>query len=125
MSESKNLLVSNQDGVTVVSFVHSKLLDETNIHELGANLLKLIDIDPNIKMVINFDSVEYLSSAVLGKLMAIHKKVSVGKGKVVLCGIVPNVLEVFKITKLDKLFNIESDIKNSLKSVKKVKKSWF
>lgn len=125
MGESKNLLISNQEGVTVVSFVHSKLLDETNIHELGENLLKLIEIDPNIKMVINFDSVEYLSSAVLGKLMAIHKKVSVGKGKVVLCGIVPNVLEVFKITKLDKLFNIESDIKSSLKSVSKTKKSWF
>lgn len=125
MAGSKNLLISSQEGVTVVSFLHSKLLDETNIHEMGANLLKLIEIDPNIKMVINFDSVEYLSSAVLGKLMAIHKKISEGKGKVVLCGIVPDVLEVFKITKLDKLFNIESDLKSSMKSVNKIKKSWF
>ena len=70
-------------------------------------------------LIIDFSTVSYLSSAVLGKLMAIHKGVSATKGVLVLCGITPNILEVFKITKLDKLFSIETDVKNGLKLIEK------
>ena len=101
--------------------MHSKLLDETNIHAIGVELLALVDQNKGLKLIIDFTTVTYLSSAVLGKLMAIHKGVSATKGILVLCGITPNILEVFKITKLDKLFTIETDMKNALKAIEKKK----
>ena len=121
MGDSKNLVVNRQGDVMIASFMHSKLLDETNIHAIGVELLALVDQNKGLKLIIDFTTVTYLSSAVLGKLMAIHKGVSATKGILVLCGITPNILEVFKITKLDKLFTIESDVKNSLKTIEKKK----
>lgn len=121
MSDSKSLMVNRQGDVIVASFLHSKLLDETNIHAIGAELLALVDQNKGLKLIIDFNTVTYLSSAVLGKLMAIHKGISATKGILVLCGISPNILEVFKITKLDKLFSIEADVKNSLKLIEKKK----
>ena len=121
MADSKSLVVNRQGDVMVASFIHSKLLDETNIHAIGVELLALVDQNKGLKLIIDFNTVVYLSSAVLGKLMAIHKGVSATKGHLVLCGIAPTILEVFKITKLDKLFSIEPDIKGALKAIEKKK----
>lgn len=121
MSDSKSLVVNRQGDVTIASFIHSKLLDETNIHAIGAELLALVDQNKGLKLIIDFSTVSYLSSAVLGKLMAIHKGISNTKGIFVLCGISANILEVFKITKLDKLFSIEPDVKSGLKLIEKKK----
>lgn len=121
MSDSKSLVVNRQGDVTIASFIHSKLLDETNIHAIGAELLALVEQNKGLKLIIDFSTVSYLSSAVLGKLMAIHKGISNNKGIFVLCGITPNILEVFKITKLDKLFSIEPDVKGGLKLIEKKK----
>lgn len=121
MGDNKSLLVNRQGDVIVASFLHSKLLDETNIHAIGAELLALVEQNKAIKLVIDFSSVTYLSSAVLGKLMAINKGVMATKGVFVLCGISSNILEVFKITKLDKIFSIEADVKKALKLIEKKK----
>lgn len=121
MSDSKSLVVNRQGDVMVASFMHSKLLDEINIHSIGVELLALVDQNKALKLIIDFGTVSYLSSAVLGKLMAIHKGISATKGILVLCGISPNILEVFKITKLDKLFSIDPDIKTALKTIEKKK----
>ena len=121
MDDNKNLVINRQGDVMIASFIHSKLLDETNIRAIGIELLALVDQNKGLKLIIDFNSVVYLSSAVLGKLMAIHKGVSGTKGFLVLCGITPNILEVFKITKLDKLFSIELDIKDALKAIEKKK----
>ena len=121
MSDSKSLVINRQGDVIIASFMHSKLLDETNIHAIGVELLALVDQNKSLKLIIDFSTVSYLSSAVLGKLMAIHKGVSATKGVLVLCGITPSILEVFKITKLDKLFSIETDVKNGLKLIEKKK----
>jgi anti-sigma B factor antagonist len=50
-----------------------------------------------------------MSSSMLGKLVQIHKKCKEFKVKLKLSGIKKEILEVFKITKLDKLFDIASD----------------
>ena len=58
---------------------------------------------------LDFDNVEYLSSAALGKLITMDKKVKAAKGKLRLCSIRPDIYEVFAITKLNKLFDIHDD----------------
>ena len=45
----------------------------------------------------------------LGKLIQLHKRCKTDKIKFKLCGISKNPLDVFKITKLDKLFEIHKD----------------
>ena len=92
--------------VTVARFVDKKILDETNIQIIGNQLFGLVDEDHRDKIVLDFTNVEYLSSAALGKLITMDKKVKSSKGKLRLCCIRPDIYEVFAITKLNKLFTI-------------------
>jgi anti-sigma B factor antagonist len=71
--------------------------------------------------MIDFSNVEYLSSAVLGKLVAIHKKVQEGKGQLKLACIKPAIKEVFKITKLDKVFDIHDTHQGCMESFRQKK----
>src|SRR5216684_3004956 len=50
-----------------------------------------------------------MSSAALGKLITMDKKVKAAGGKLRLCSIRSDIKEVFKITRLDKLFQIADD----------------
>lgn len=94
-------------GVTIVNFVDKKILDEQNIQQLGEELASLVD-GPR-KILLNFANVEYLSSAALGKLITLQKNVASASGKLRLCRIHPQIFEVFKITRLNKLFDIHKD----------------
>ena len=109
MPEEKKprLAVKTADDVTIAYFLDSKVLDELNIKEVGDELLGIARDKPKIKLVVNFERVDYLSSAVLGKLMALHKTVVGQKGKLRLCCIKPSIYEVFEITKLNKVFDIK------------------
>jgi len=60
-------------------------------------------------ILLNFSNVEYLSSAALGKLITLNKKLGQAGGKLILCNISPEILEVFEITKLDKFFKIRKE----------------
>jgi anti-sigma B factor antagonist len=100
------------NGVTIVNFVDKKILDEANIQQLGEELFSLVD-GPR-KILLNFSNVEYLSSAALGKLITANKSVAAASGKLRLCSIHPQIYEVFKITKLNKLFDIHKDEQTAL-----------
>ncbi|KPJ56033.1 MAG: hypothetical protein AMS16_03120 [Planctomycetes bacterium DG_58] len=103
------LAVTQKSGVHVVHFLDRKILDESNIVELSDELFDLVEKNRGIKMCLNFGNVQYLSSTVLGKLITLNTRINEDKGRLVLCAIRPQILEVFKITKLTKLFDIVDD----------------
>jgi anti-sigma B factor antagonist len=109
MAENGRLEVSEVGGVTVVRFVDRKILDEANIQELGKEMFALVEEDNRKSLLLNFQNVEFLSSAALGKLITLDKKVKSHGGKLKLCNIRPEIYEVFAITKLNKLFDIRED----------------
>ena len=102
--------------VTVVSFVDKKILDEQNIQIIGEQLFSLVDELGRRKLILNFSNVEYLSSAALGKFITLNKKVNAAGGRLVLCNIDPQIYEVFEITKLNKLFNIQKEEQAALQA---------
>ncbi len=102
--------------VTVVNFVDRKILDEQNIQIIGEQLFSLVDEEGCKKMLLNFGNVEYLSSAALGKLITLNKKLQNAKGKLILCNIDPQIHEVFEITKLDRFFKIIKDEQAALQA---------
>src|SRR5262249_39773444 len=70
--------------VTVVSFMDRKILDEQNIQVIGEQLFSLVDESGRKKLLLNFSNVEYMSSAALGKLITLNKKVQAAGGQLVL-----------------------------------------
>ncbi|MBL8797300.1 MAG: STAS domain-containing protein, partial [Planctomycetia bacterium] len=70
----KRLEVEDVGDVTVVNFTDRKILDEQNIQLIGEQLFSLVDESGRKKILLNFGNVEYLSSAALGKLITLNKK---------------------------------------------------
>ena len=105
----RRLDIEDAGDVTIARFIDKKILDEGNIQIIGNQLFGLVDEDGRKKIVLDFTNVEYLSSAALGKLITMEKKVKAARGKLRLCNIRPDILEVFSITRLDKLFDIHKD----------------
>ena len=114
-STPKQRLTLEQVGdVTVVGFVDKRILDEQNIQIISDQLFSLVDDQRRRKLLLNFDNVEYMSSAALGKLITLHKKLVGLGGKLVLCSIDPQIREVFEITNLHKVFTIRGDEQEAL-----------
>jgi len=114
MAAFRRLAITEVGEVTVVRFVDRKILDELNIQELGQELFQLVEIDHRSRILLNFFNVEFLSSAALGKLITLDKKVKAHGGKLKLSNIRPEIYEVFAITKLNKLFDIKDEEADAL-----------
>lgn len=114
MAAHRSLEVSEVGDVTVVRFIDRKILDEANIQGLGQELFQLVEEENRSKLLLNFTNVEFLSSAALGKLITLDKKVKSHGGKLKLSNIRPEIYEVFAITKLNKLFDIKEDESDAL-----------
>jgi len=117
-SATSRLRVSESDGITRVEFVDRNILDEANIQQIGAEITRIVDSKTSPKVLISFTNVDHLSSAALGTLITINNRVRSKDGQLRLANIDPQIHEVFKITKLDKLFQIHEDTQQALASFK-------
>ena len=100
------LSVTEEKGIRIVEFTNSKILDEANIAEIGNTLNVLIDENEFPKLLLDFSTVDHLSSAALGMLINVNNRVRQKNGQLRLANIKPQIFEVFVITKLNKLFRI-------------------
>ena len=114
MSEYRRLEVNEVGDVTVIRFRDRKIIDDINIQELGQELFRLIEQEDRRKLLLNFSSVDFLSSAALGKLITLDKKVKAHQGVMKMSNIRPEIYEVFAITKLNRLFDIQNDEADAL-----------
>ena len=102
-----HLRLQDQGEVLIVYFQAGTLTDQTMIEQIGNELNDVaLEASGNRKLLVNFQGVKFMSSAMLGKLLPLHKRCKNDKIKLKMCNISPNLMEVFKITNLSKLFDI-------------------
>ena len=106
MTAHRRLEVTEVGDVTVVRFVDRKILDELSITEIGDALCAMVDQHAPINLLLDFKQVHHLSSAALGMLITLNKKIGEKGGQLRLSDINPQIFEVFKITQLHKVFKI-------------------
>ena len=109
--------VEYTDNATVVTFVDEKILEEMDIQALKESIMSVIEEGGKINLVLDFCNVRFLSSAVLGLLMRISKKVYEQEGQLKLCNISPRLYEIFKITRLNKIFDIYDNVEGAIQSL--------
>ena len=112
-----------KDGILTIVFKDARLLDETELDKVGAELLELLNKTSEERVILDFRNVKFMSSSMLGKLVQIHKKANEYKVKLKLCSIDAEIRQVFKITKLDKLFDIEPDEPSARTAF--LRRGWF
>lgn len=95
-----------EDTIIVTTLTDEKILEDSQIQALESSFLPLIEKESPIRLIIDFTNVKFLTSSVLGLLIRISKKIYESQGRLGLCCIQPKIFEIFKITRLDKIFEI-------------------
>jgi anti-sigma B factor antagonist len=114
MAAYERLSVDQVGDVTVVRFRDRKIVEDLSIQQLGQEMFRLVEVDNRDKILLNFSTVDFLSSAALGKLITLDKKTKAHGGHLKLSNIRPEIYEVFAITKLNRLFDIKDDEADAL-----------
>ncbi len=104
---------------TIVTFTDKKILEETDIQALQESIMSIVEQAENINLILDFCNVRFLSSAVLGLLIRISKRIYEGGGQLRLCNINPKIYEIFKITRLNKVFDIYQDMESATENLSK------
>lgn len=109
MAENDEPVVTynERDGIVVGTVFATSMLDALNVTEFGNEVVNYLNEHPSTRLMLNFENVDYLSSAALTELLRINEAAVSGGGSVRLCGLSPDIYKVFKITNLDKLFAVE------------------
>lgn len=107
--ESLKLEFSKQDGITVGTITHTQMLDGTNVASFGAQALAYVEEHPDLKLMINFENINYMSSAGLTELLKINDALKTDGRPVHLWGLNKDIDNVFRITNLDKMFTIHNE----------------
>jgi anti-anti-sigma factor len=83
-------------------------IDASALPEFSAFLYRKID-DGAKKILIDFSGSDYMSSAGIRALLEGYKRIQQNKGDMAFCSVDENLLELFEVVSLDKVFMIYPD----------------
>ena len=108
-----------QHGYTIVEFTTESLMNPLELESIGQSLYRLVDQQKGQPLLVDFTTVKYLSSQAIGIILTLNKKTSQFKGaSLVLVGVGPQLLQLLKITRLDKILTIKSTQADAFATVK-------
>lgn len=106
MESKEKINVENGTDMTIVTFEEENILEDQQIRKLERALLPIIRKNEQKRLVLNFAKVKFMSSAFLGLLVKVHKRVIEAGGHLQLFNLDPKIHKVFEITQLVKIFDI-------------------
>jgi anti-sigma B factor antagonist len=116
MSSYRRIIVAEEGPVSVVRFIDKKIVDPASIEQLGEELNSLVSVDKRSIILLNFEGVDFLSSAVLNKLISLNSKLKAVQGRLKLCNLRAEIKEVFNLTRLDRVFDIRKTEPDALEA---------
>ena len=93
-------------GSVVATFFPGRLDEEHNVEELGQSLFQLIDQYGYRQVALALTQTSFVTSAVLGKLITLHRRLHRADGRLVLCGLQQPVETVMRRSNLLSYFQV-------------------
>jgi anti-sigma B factor antagonist len=109
------LRIEEEGDVTVAKFVTQAIMDERVIRTIGQALYREVEQLGHDQLVLDFSDVRHFSSALLAILIELNKRIKATKGRLVLCGLRPELQEVFVVTKLNGTLKIVADMYEAMR----------
>ena len=106
------VLEKRQDGICILGLLGR--LDSNTSPEFEKKIFEVID-DGTKSVVVDFASLDYISSAGLRVLLKAAKELKRSEGKIVLCSMKDYIKEVFEIAGFVSLFPITSSVGDAVK----------
>jgi len=107
--------VTIEEGVHVIKFKDKKILDEATIQAIATELYSVVEEDGAKKVVISFKGNECYAPAALGILISMDIRVKAAKGKLRMCELPDNVIQLFGMIKLNELVDCYDTLAEALK----------
>lgn len=107
---SDRLKITTVGNVTVASPVDDRLIDEIEIRELGTALRDALAADDCQQLLVSFENVKFMSSSSLNQLITLQRESKTQEKPLKLCDICDDIMEVFRITALDSVFDIVESV---------------
>ncbi|MGA2033046.1 MAG: STAS domain-containing protein [Thermoguttaceae bacterium] len=102
--------------LVVVRFRDRHITNILEIEQVGQELYRLLEEGKYKQLILDFSNVDYLSSALIGKMISLNAKAKARGGSVKLCSIRPEISEVFHTCKRDRIFSINKDVADAFPS---------
>lgn len=114
MDDDKQFDVHSIGDITVLRLRQRRIIDEDQVLQFGEVLGRLASAEDTRKLVVNFAAVKFLCSAAIGKLISLRKQAVQHGRQLRLTNLTPEVYEIFRITRLDEIFEICADESDAL-----------
>jgi anti-sigma B factor antagonist len=101
--------VQEDDRAARVSLKLSRLTEDENIELLGRELFTLVEQSETSNMILSLRNVQYATSAFLGKLITLHRKLHRKQGKLVLCDAGDEFRGILQTSRLHTYFHLAVD----------------
>ncbi len=95
-----SLIITERDAACAVDFRDESVLDPKSVPAVTEDLYDLVDNRGFAKILLDLSAVRFMSSPMIGTLVALHKKTLDRGGQVVLCGLSGNLYRVFQVSRL-------------------------
>jgi anti-sigma B factor antagonist len=97
-------------------------LEMTRLDSIGTSALKRHAISlfeaGQDSLVVDLHAVEFIDSSGLGILISLLKQVGT-RGRLVICNLQPNVLNTFKLSRMDRVFSIQKSVDEAFESLER------
>ena len=104
---STNLYRLSKAGtVNVIDLTLPHALDIDEFDRLNEAILELIRAEPEGQWVLDLSQLSYMGSAALGLLVNLRQQIKQSGGRLVLCGLSPQLMHIFKTCCMERLFRI-------------------
>lgn len=116
LAEYETIVVKFVEGVAIVNFRESVAMFEGDkVEAVGKELLDLAESRKEPRILLNLSNAHFISSAMLAHLVKLHRKIQAAKGRIRLCGLRPVIMDAFKVSHFDRIFEIFPDEASALK----------
>lgn len=109
----------SKDGILTLHIGDDRLVDPDQITRLFNDIQGYLGKSDEDRIILDFAAVKFMASSALGKLVQVHKKCGEFRAKLKLAGVSKDIMEVFKITKLNKVLDIAADEATARKAFQK------
>lgn len=92
-----------------VLFVQEERIDAHNSNDLKEYILHRIE-QGEINIIVQLEPVRFIDSSGLGALLSGYKNAAARSGRLALANVQPQVLSMFELTRLNRVFDIYADL---------------
>jgi anti-anti-sigma factor len=91
---------------TTARFANLTSLNEYHADQIGKQLMALADGAGTRFVVLDLENVEYVTSTILGHLVALNKRLQAAGGRLTLDNVRPAVRDILRVTLLDQVLDL-------------------